>query len=270
VVIEASKTHRLYLLLKERISSGAFVPGQQLPSEPTLALMHNLSRVTIRRALDGLAREGLISRQPGAGTFVRSPSSTPPIVADLTNMLANLVAMGRATRVRILGFSYGKAPVHVAKALHLKPDERTQHSLRVRYLDDVPFSYLSTHVPERIGLTYSEDDLAQTPLLVLLEHSGVVVSSAGQTISATLAGPEAASALDVEIGAPLLCLTRVVIGQDGHGVEHLTALYRPDMHSFHMDLIRTGDSTNRIWHPKQGLPTSSNSRLRAATTRRRP
>ena len=265
--IESSKTHRFYLLLKERIASGDLAPGERLPSEPALAERHGLSRVTVRRALDGLAREGLISRQAGAGTFVRGRGAGPAVVADLSNLLANLVAMGRATRVKLLSFGYGAPPPAVAQALRLGPDERTQISRRVRLLDETPFSHLTTHVPERIGVTYSEDDLATTPLLSLLERSGVVAERAGQTISATLAGPDVAAALDVEIGSPLIWLTRTVFDAQGKGVEHLAALYRPDIHAFHMELTRTGDAQDRHWRPSAGGTTPS--ARRGATTRRR-
>ncbi len=251
---ETSKTHLLYLLLKERITSGAVAPGDKLPSEPALAQHHGLSRVTVRRALDGLAQEGLITRAAGTGTFVAPAAERAPMVADLSNMLAHLVQMGRDTRVRLLAFSYGVPPAPVARALHLLPGERTQHSLRVRYLDDVPFSYLSTHVPERIGVTYSEADLATRPLLELLEQSGVVAHKADQTISATLAGPEAAEALGVEVGSALLSLTRVVLDRAGNGIEHLSALYRPDKHAFHMEMIRTGGGAARHWRPSTATP----------------
>lgn len=254
---ETSKTHLLYLLLKERITSGAVAPGEKLPSEPALAGMHGLSRVTVRRALDGLAQEGLITRAAGTGTFVAPAAERAPMVADLTNMLAHLVQMGRDTRVRLLAFSYGVPPAPVCRALRLEPGERTQHSLRVRYLDDVPFSYLSTHVPERIGVTYSEADLATRPLLELLEHSGVVAHKADQTISATLAGPEAAEALGVEVGSALLSLTRVVLDRAGRGIEHLAALYRPDKHAFHMEMIRTGGGAARRWRPSTTTATTS-------------
>ena len=252
--IDTSKTHRLYLLLKERITSGALPPGQRLPSEPSLASLHGLSRVTIRRALDGLAREGLITRQPGSGTFVTHPGSPPPVVADLSNMLAHLVAMGRATRVKLLSFAYLTPPAAVATALQLRSDERVQHSLRVRYLDDTPFSFLSTYVPERIGVTYSESDLVATPLLELLERSGVGAAKAQQTISATLASPDVAEALDVEIGSALLSLTRVVLGADGQGIEYLSALYRPDRHAFRMEMVRTGRGSDRRWQPTAAAP----------------
>jgi GntR family transcriptional regulator len=135
----------------------------------------------------------------------------------------------------------------MAEELKLEPNERLQRSIRVRLIDGQPFSYLVTHVPERIGISYSESDLASTPLLELLERSGLVADKAQQIIGATLAGPEVASALDLEIGAALLSMTRVVFEENGRGIEHLQALYRPDRYSFNMELTRTGDDGARRW-----------------------
>ena len=247
--IETSKTHKLYLLLKERITSGALRPGDRLLSEPKLAAAHGISRVTIRRALDGLARDGLINRQPGSGTYVNGWAIRAPVVADLSNMLSHLVAMGRATRVKLLSFGYAVPAVPVIASLRLRPGERAQSSVRVRYLDEVPFSHLTTHVPERIGVTYTESDLASTPLLELLERSGVIADRAEQMITATLAGPETAQALQVEIGSALISLTRVVRSADGRGVEQLSALYRADLYAFQMEMVRSGDAADRYWNP---------------------
>jgi GntR family transcriptional regulator len=268
---ETSKTHRLYLLLKEQIVTGALASGDRLPGEPRIAASHSLSRVTVRRALDGLARDGLIRRQPGAGTFVSKAAAAKPVTGDLANMLAHLAAMGRDTEVRLLAFGYGLPPAAVAEALSLPAGERTQHALRVRSCEGEPFSYLSTHVPERIGRDFSEADLASTPMLTLLERSGVVAGRAAQTITATLAAPEVAAALQVEIGAPLLSLTRVVRDADGRGVEHLAALYRPDRHSFHMELTRAGEADSRYWRTAdQGKPrgTTRSPRREAAPRRK--
>jgi GntR family transcriptional regulator len=254
--VEPLKARRLYLLLRERIVSGELAPGARLPGEPSLAEENGVSRATVRKALDTLAAAGLIDRRPGSGTFVREAAAVRPIVADLSNVLAHLVQMGRQTGVRLLSFSYVSPPETIAEALRLAPGERTQRSVRVRLIDGAPFSYLTTHVPERIGLTYSEADLAATPLLSLLERSGVVVEQASQTIGATLAGPDVADALGLEIGSPLLSLTRVVIDRSGRGVEHLHALYRPDRYSFHMDLVRAGAADERRWNPLPRRPES--------------
>ena len=88
----------------------------------------------------------------GAGTFVLGDCGAKPIIADISDVLANLVAMGRETAVRLLEFGYREPPSAVAAALKLRLRERVQFSVRVRLIDGLPFSYLVTHVPERLGV----------------------------------------------------------------------------------------------------------------------
>jgi GntR family transcriptional regulator len=254
--VETSKARQIYLLLRDRIASGLVEEGGLLPGEQALALEHGVSRVTVRRALAELEREGRVSRRRGAGTFVRSEFAAKPIVADMSDVLAHLAAMGRETGVRLIEFAYREAPPAVARALRLKAGERTQFSVRVRLIDGRPFSYLVTHVPERIGVTYSEADLASRPLLALLERTGVKVERAMQDITATLASPEVAAALEVAIGSPLIGLSRTVFDQAGAGVEHLSALYRPDSYTFRMEMKRKISAGVRRWTAV--LPTPAN------------
>jgi GntR family transcriptional regulator len=208
-----------------------------------------VSRVTVRRALELLASEGLVLRRAGSGTFVQSAAVARPIIADLPNILSALIEMGRATAVRLVAFEYMRPSPDMAETLVLDAGERVQRSVRVRLIDGAPFSYLTTHVPERIGLTYSEADLAATPLLELLERSGLTAERATQTISATLASPEVADAMQLDLGSPLIALTRIVYDPSDRGIEHLHALYRPDRYSFQFDLVRTGGAGRRRWTP---------------------
>ena len=256
--VEPGKARQVYLVLRERIGAGTLGAGSRLPGEAVLAAEHGVSRMTLRRALDQLAAEGLVARRPGSGTFVRGEGAGPVLRADLTDVFAHLREMGRQSGVRLLFFGYGPAPAEVASALGLPPKARVQRSVRVRLIDGQPFSFLTTHVPEPIGITYSEADLASTPLLELLERSGVAATQARQFIGATLAGPDVAEVLDVAVGAPLLSLTRAVLGRDGAGVEHLHALYRPDRFSFQMDLVRTGARGRRAWNPRTGRDSGPN------------
>ncbi len=244
-----SKSHRLYLLLKERITSGGLPPGARLPGEPDLAAMHKVSRITVRRALDALAGEGLIRRQAGAGTFVVGRDGPHLIVSDLANLIAHIHEMGRSTTVKLLGFEYRMPEPDVAQALGLAEGEEVQASVRVRLVDGSAFSHLTAFVPARIGKTYTEGELAAQPLASLLERSGVVVERASQTIGATAAGPDVAEALGVGIGSALLAVTRVVQDRDGRGVEFLRALYRPDRYRFQMELSRKGEGPSRRWSP---------------------
>jgi len=77
----------------------------------------------------------------------------------------------------------------------------------------------------------------------------VKVEHARQRISAGLATPDVAQALEVRPGSPLIELVRVVCDQSGRAVEHLHALYRPDRYAFEMDLVRSGAADTNVWSP---------------------
>jgi GntR family transcriptional regulator len=255
-----AKAKQVYLVLRDRILSGAAGFGARLPTEIELAETHGVSRVTVRRALGELARERLIERRRSIGTRViyRSPA---PMTADITGVLANLADMGRRTSVKLIAFDYVPADGAVARALGAAPDRLLQRSVRVRVVDGVPFSYLTTHVPESVAITFTKQDLASRPLLELLERAGVKAEQARQRISAVPASPDVADALDVRPGSPLIELVRVVYDQDGNGVEHLHALYRPDRYTLEFDLVRSGTAEAKAWSPVARKPARRNGKL---------
>ncbi len=245
-----AKAERVYLILHDEILRGELAVGSLLPSEPRLAEKYGVSRVTVRSALEKLSAEGLIERRAGSGTRVRAPLvPQTDISADFATLMPQLVQMGQATTARLLSFSYTEPPAPIAEALRIAPDVMVQRAVRLRMMSDKPFSHLTTHVPQDIAQGYSETDLATTPLFRLLERSGVTVDHASQSISATLAGPDVAETLDVPVGTALISIVRVVYDTSGRGVEHLSALYRPDRFRLEMTLNRVGKANERAWAP---------------------
>jgi GntR family transcriptional regulator len=247
---EGGKARRVYLLLRDEITNGTHMPGYSLPGEQKMAEMFGVSRVTVRRALEALEADGLIEKRVGSGSVVRHRSGFADAVsADFTTLMPQLVEMGRSTTARLLSFSYGEAPLVVAEALGLPVGGRVQTAVRVRLIEGLPFSHLTTYVPEEIAQNYTEADLATTPLFRLLERSGVRVDSAHQSVTAALAHPDVAEALGVSVGAPLLALKRVVRDGCGRGVEYLSALYHTDLFRLEMKLNRVGGDDSRHWEP---------------------
>ena len=244
-----AKAKQVYLILRDRILSGALGFGAKLPTENELAEYYAVSRVTVRRALGELARERFIERRRSAGTRVIYRAAPAPVVADISGVLVNIADMGRRTAVKLLSFDYVPAAGAVAEALGVDAETLLQRSIRVRSVDRVPFSYLTTHVPESVAVTFTKQELASRPLLELLERAGVKVENARQRIGAGLATPDVAQALDIRAGSPLIELVRVVFDQSGRAVEHLHALYRPDRYAFEMDLVRSVASGTKAWSP---------------------
>jgi len=241
--------HQIYAILRNAVVNGDYRSGAILPSEFELTRQYGVSRVTAKRALNELASEGLVTRERGRGTVVRYEAPLAPVRSSVEGLLENLLEMGLKTEVRLLDFGYVAASDDIARALGCEAGSSVQRAVRVRHMEGEPFSHLTTHVPEDIGRSYSRDDLANRPLLALLERCGVIVSSARQTLTATLADAGTAPLLDVQVGAPLLRITRIVHNQDNRAVEHIVGLYRPDRYQYEMTLNRIDGKGRKIWSP---------------------
>ncbi|WP_210317695.1 GntR family transcriptional regulator [Salinarimonas ramus] len=241
------KHHQLYLVLRQQIREGAFDGGVPLPSEHKLGGEFGVSRITVRRAMERLEQEGFVERHRGRGTFVRDGAAISPVQASISGSVENLVAMGLETQVRVMGVDYVPPPPAVARQLGLAAGAPCQRAVRVRALDGRPFSHLTTYVPEEIGRTFDVDDLARTPLLILIAQAGRPIARAAQSVSATLATPEIARALDIDPGEALLAIRRVVRDVDGRAVEVMHGLYRPDTYEHEMALERTNEGGVELW-----------------------
>jgi GntR family transcriptional regulator len=234
--------YRLYAILRERITNGAHPVGSILPSEAELTEAFKVSRITAKRALDELAAEGLVVRTRGRGTTVTGRASAVisarPITASIDGLLENLNAIGRETSVEVIEFGYSAPPDFVRQQLALAAGAMVQRAVRVRSLDGEPLSQSTTFVPERIGRAWRDRDLASTPLIDLLERTGIVVGAAEQSLSATVADTLTAPRLKVGVGMPLLLMKRCVKDINGEPVQYIEILYRPDRFEYRMSLTR--------------------------------
>lgn len=248
------KYHQIYLVLREQLLEGYFEDG--LPGELALMDQFSVSRVTVRRALELLQSEGMISREPGRGTRpVRSlvdlrdgaVSSGNASRVRLTGLLENLVDMGLRTSVKVLDVETVAAYGAVATALQMDEGESVQKAVRVRSTREGPLSHITTYVPGDIARKFGKRELARKPLLVLLEDSGVKVGRAQQTISAKLADAVVAKHLDVAVGSALLAVRRLIYDDQERPVQWLHGLYRPDRYEYQMQLSRVGSIDAKVW-----------------------
>mgnify|MGYP003944803685 FL=1 len=114
-----------------------------------------------------------------------------------------------------------------------------QRATHVRTHQGVPLGLITTYVPLDIARKVTLEEMAEQPMFELLGKVGVRVAHADQYIGATLASVEAARALEIELGAPLLRITRTVFDERERPVERVVALYRADSYQYHMHLRHT-------------------------------
>lgn len=242
------KYHQVYLVLREQLYEGRF--EARLPSELALMRQFGVARVTVRRALERLAGEGLIERRPGRGTTPRAGGGhgvpPEPARANLSGLLENLVSMGLQTSVRVLSVETLRAPATVAAQLRLAPGDLVQKAVRVRHTREGPLSHITTHVPKAL-VRFGRRELGRKPILLLMEESGIQVGRATQTISARLADADIARHLEVAVGSALLAVQRLIFDAHERPVQWLQGLYRPDRYQYQMELSRVGSIDAKVW-----------------------
>ena len=254
--------HKVYLLLKQRLQAEHYLTSASMPGENALAVEFGVSRLTIRRALDALQQEGLVERVQGRGTFAtpqRAPASSAASASEIDTLMSHLADMGMHTKVQLLALTTERASGALAHRLALPEGSEVYRSVRVRSYDGLPFSYLTTYVPADIGARITRRDLGSKPLLAIFKALGIHVSGAQQTISAVLADPQSAEALDVPIATALLNIRRLVKDAQGRPVEYLDALYRPDRYEYRSDMQAHDTPGSPTWLPTACHDESSHS-----------
>jgi GntR family transcriptional regulator len=237
--------------LHDMISAGVYASGAVLPGEQELARRFNVSRITVKRALNDLALAGYVRRLRGRGTIVTYGAAHPVVRGSFSTLMDSLAKMGVETEVELLSVAETPASRAVADLLDVPEGAPVQRAVRLRSLEGRPFSHLVTYVPQAIAAKYAQSDLATTPLLTLLERAGAVATEAEQTLTAVAASHEVANALQISPGAPLLHVTRVMRDQKGASVQLIEAHYRPDQFQYHMRLTRKKRGGREVWSDAQ-------------------
>ncbi len=242
--------HQVYTELRNRIFDGTYAPDSPLPSESEFIELFGVSRITVRRAVDELSSRGLVLREQGRRTRVAPYRPGTSLHASVDGLIENNLRMAERTEIEVLEFDYVPANADVAEVLQINQGDPVQWAVRVRSLENTPFSFIVTYLPDDIGRTFQRNDLSSTPFLILLERCGVPVVRAEQTITATEADPNVAHALQVSEGTALLHVVRRVYDEHDRPVQLLSVKYRPDFYQYDMSMERKAGPTGRVWSPQ--------------------
>ena len=231
-----------YYTVKQRLLelTGAMSPGSPVPPERELARQYGTSRTTVRQALSELVIEGRLLRIQGRGTFVAKPKVAQAL--ELASYTEGLRTHGLHPQTSYLEIGYVTADAQLAALLGIKAGGRALRVHRLRLADGEPMSIDTSHLPARRfpGLRRQLD--RHSSLYETLTASyGVRLAEAEETIETVLAGPEDARLLGVDVGLPLLLLSRHAFDADGEPVEYAQSWYRGDRYKFVTRLRRPAE-----------------------------
>jgi len=220
-VVGRFATRPLYLQVKDmlvqRIVAGTWKPGAALPNEIELSRELDISVGTVRKALDEMEGERLISRRQGRGTFVIDQTSD-----ECANRFSNIRDLDG---VRLLGevvssaIARGTANAAETQLLQLRNAEPVFRLRRVYAHDGQPLMVEESTVPQARFPGLAEEANISPSIVILAHRYGVLLARAQEKVGVTAADGEIADELKVAKGTPLLTLDAVVYAIDGHPIQ---------------------------------------------------
>lgn len=201
--------------LENMIASGELPPGQIIEDEVSLAKRLEISRPTVRRAMQDLVSKGLLSRRRGVGTRV-SPSPFQRQI-KLSSLTEDFIDAGHTTRTEVLRYEVRFANEEIAENLACDTGDEIVFFERLRWLDNSRLALMQSYVPSDIAPSLT--DLDRDGFYRCLAASGVQLSSGYQQVGAKNASEREAKLLHLEPGSAVVTMRRTSYDTDGRIVE---------------------------------------------------
>ena len=227
--------YQLAEVIRERIASGEFQPGDRLASARTISEDAGISRMTVRQALDYLERQGHLVVRRGDGTFVAAPKLTYHAV-NLLGFSQEMIEQGRQPSSRVLEQLALTPPAQVAARLAIAPDRLVVKVARLRLSQDVPVLLETVYLAHDSCPGLEVEDLSRVSLYGLLEERYRLRPwRSRQTLEATIANDHEAGLFGVPVGTPMILLEGVTYGAGDVPIEYFKALFHGDRFQFEFE-----------------------------------
>lgn len=223
IPIDKNSPLPLYFQIKEKIiaqiNSGDLVEGDTLPSENKLVEMYEVSRTTIRQAVDFLVSEGYLERRRGIGTFVTHPEPSFWDLAELRSFDDEAQRKQLITNTKVLEITEVSSNKQLDRAFSGRYEEFFQ-LVRLRYIENTPSELVTTYVPKEVAPTLNEYDFSTSSLFDVLRNKfNIRVTQAEKTFTAINASPEDAKLLEIKSSTAIQLVTTTTFDPTGLPIE---------------------------------------------------
>lgn len=236
--------------LRQQIEEERYQADEKLPSENELCKKFNVSRVTIRKALQTLENEGLIYRSQGLGSFVCDDRPRQSLI-QLTDFEEDMHRAGLEPSSKVIQLKTETAADQVAGVLNLDPDSTVVRLERLRLGDNQPIAFDITWLPMFYGQLIEGYELQNDTIYGILEDDfDIPVEKGYYRIEAENATKEIADQLQVEPGTALLLIDRLSLTVGDKPIYYQKRYYRSDRITYELTAEREPDTTGN----NDGIP----------------
>ena len=229
--------HQVYLDLRAALDNGTYRPGDRLPPERELAASYGCSLITIRRALDELARELRIDRVPGRGTHVLRRRIDRNL-SDTNSFGQEMQRLGLVPATRVISARQEPAAEHVAACLELQPGAPTLYVERLRLASAEPLLLEMVHLPaDRFPGLLASDLERQSLYDLMTERYDVGIATTRETLEPVLLKSREARLLGQEARMPALLVEGIAFSGDGVPVEFSRTYVRGDRTRYYVERV---------------------------------
>lgn len=227
--------HQLADYLREKIHSDEIKPEELMPSELELMQKFQLSRGTVRQAIQLLELEGLVERYPGKGTFVSMPKIEHNANKKMGFFTASMQDAGRNPSAQVLDISQVEATRDIQEKLNLPDRSLVVRVKRLRLVDGEPWAIETEYFRKDIGEKLLNQNLTGSIYEILQSGFGYSIHNSHNLIEASVADKEKALLLRIKAGHPLLAVKRLVYLSTGEPFEYASDYLRADRIKFSID-----------------------------------
>lgn len=215
--------------LRQQITSGEYPPGTKLPSESRLIEEFQASRITIRRAIANLVRQGLVYTHQGKGVFVTDKRKVTYALSDaLTFLEEDLARQGIELSLQNIIFEAVTTSGEIQKILQLSSDRPIAYlQKKILLIDRMPGCVDITYIVPEIGEKLSAE-LKQNMTFPVLERNNYQIGRVEAIIECTNANLELSEYLDVPLGHPLLVYRHTAYTLDNRPLVYGESISRGD------------------------------------------
>jgi GntR family transcriptional regulator len=221
------KYHQLEELLRDKIAG--LLPDDPIPSEAQICADFKVSRITARKAVDDLAREGLLYREQGRGTYVARPKVDQRFVQKTLGFYEDMVSRGAEVQTWVLEQKTVPATQVLATQLGIRKGELLVKLVRVSSVDNVRILIATSFLPHALFPGLEGEDLTRGSLYQLLQEKyGIRIVHGARTIEAEPPGSLEIEQLGINPQIPLLVVSGTMFDEHGRAVEYAETKHRSD------------------------------------------